>query len=324
MSLLLKDPRKFSNIYPDSNMLISQAQSDLTLGNDNNLMVALIEDMLTRNQDEFLSVAYNLAPTKQIADYIWDALQIAVNRGSIKLFAIPVVLVIGSSSKVDISTHIDDSKLQKLMLDKQVFTNLDDAYISGRLFTLDNIVKLKPSFLARPIDQVQGLDSHPLFAETASGIIENLGESVYLRFLVGIADNTHNETYAHVNFSRVGLELMQLLSDELKVDGATVFPIPFPPCRLSEASYLGERYRKEIHISLRLSNQVRKIRQSGMEARIKLRIVDETIKVELWETTGVKPVEIINWNLERGDDFDLVCSILHGLFVDMQLVVSYE
>jgi len=323
MSLLLQDPRKFSNIYPDSNMLINQAQADLSANNENDLMVALVEDLLKREQDEFLSVAYNLAPTKEIADYIWSCLQLAINRKQVKLFVIPLVLVVGSSSKVTVNGKIDQNILHKLMLDKEIFADLENTFISGRLFTLEQIVKLKPSFLANSLDSIVDVQNWPLFQEAVIEI-ENLGESVYLRFLVGAASNLENQPYIPANFSKLGLELMQLVTEELKTENATIFPIPFPPCYFSEAAYLGERYRKEIHISLRLSNQVRKMRQAGQSPVVKLRTVDETIKVELWDSTGVKPVEIINWHLERGDDFNLVCSILQGLFADMQLTVIYE
>lgn len=320
MTLNLSDPRQYSNIFPDSNMLISQAQADLNNNSDNSLMVALIEDLLKREQDEFLSVAYNLAPNKSIADYILSSLQSAVNNGKVSFFAIPVILVIGSGSKATVKTILDAEALNQLLLTKEVFGKTQNSFISASLYSPDDIVRLKPSYLYK---QQQSPVDFSLFNKSVSDI-ENLGENVYLRYIVGYADIVEGSSFNKRKFDTLGLELMQFVTEALKTVGATIFPIPFPPCNLSEAAYLGERYRKEIHISLRLSNQVRQMRQTGKNPEVRLKTVDETIKVELWDNISMKPVEILSWHLERGDDFELVCSILNGLFVDMQLAVSYE
>ena len=321
MTLNLSDPRQYSNIFPDSNMLISQAQADLAdKSSDSSLMVALIVDLLKREQDEFLSVAYNLAPNREIADYIWDSLQSAVNSGKAGFFAIPVILVVGSGSKATVKTILDGEALNQLLLAKGVFGKEQNSFVSEKLYQLDDVVRLKPSYLYK---QQQSQAEINLFDKPA-GNIENLGENVYLRYVVGYADVVNGNSFDKRKFDTLGLQLMQFITDSLKIEGATIFPIPFPPCNLSEAAHLGERYRKEIHISLRLSNQVRQMRQNGKSPEVRLKTVDETIKVELWDNLSMKPVEILSWHLERRDDFELVCSILHSLFVDMQLAVSYE
>lgn len=321
MTLNLSDPRQYSNIFPDSNMLISQAQADLVdNSSDSLLMVALIEDLLKREQDEFLSVAYNLAPNREISDYIWDALQCAINSGKTRFFSIPVILVVGSGSKATVKTILNGEALNQLLLAKGVLSKDQNPFVSDTLYQLDDVVRLKPSYLYKQQHSHAKID---LFDKSVSDI-ENLGENVYLRYIVGGADIVETGSFDKRKFDTLGLELMQFITDSLKTDGATIFPIPFPPCNLSEAAHLGERYRKEIHISLRLSNQVRQMRQNGKNPEVRLKTVDETIKVELWDNLSMKPVEILSWHLERRDDFELVCSILNGLFVDMLLAVSYE
>lgn len=54
MPLNLKDPRQFSAVYPDSNILINQAQQDLAASvTDNRLLVALISDLLNNLKIKF-------------------------------------------------------------------------------------------------------------------------------------------------------------------------------------------------------------------------------------------------------------------------------
>ena len=103
MSLMLKDPRKYGEVYPDANLLINQAIHDLSKNENNDLICALIEDLLKQKQDQLLSVAYNLAPTQAIADYIWGSLQkYLILQSKINLlscFVLPIIIVVGSTKQ---------------------------------------------------------------------------------------------------------------------------------------------------------------------------------------------------------------------------------
>ncbi len=328
MSLLLEDPRKYSNVFPESNILISQATADLANNDDNRLMLALIEDLLKQGQDQLLSVAYNLAPNKEVAAYIWNSIQIMINQPSsnkfAKLLALPLVLVVGSSTNVRLPESIDQHTLSELMIKSQIFSNSNSCYISGKLFDLDGIVKLKPSYMyhtVRNLDSIAKWDDSKL----SHAAICNLGEGSYLRFLlcVAICEKGQPESLVEANYHKLGLGLMQLLTAGLKTEGATIFPLPFPFCQLSEAAVIGEEHRKEIHLTMRLSNQVKRIRQLGKTPEVKLLTSENEIKVELCVKDTKQVVEIIHWPLQRAEKFEVVCRIMADLFTDMQLEVSY-
>ena len=329
MSLNLKDPRQFSAVYPDSNILINQAQQDLAASvTDNRLLVALISDLLKQSQDQILSVAYNLAPSQAIADYIWHSLQQALNEPEqnelTKLFAFPVVLVVGSTEQVTLANAINQAQLEELLLRKQVLVNATSSFISGKLYDLEGIARLRPSNLFNLITDVTTVDSWNEELISAKPII-NLGEGVHLRFLVGVSRFEKGQTSGLIaaNYSQLGLELLQLISTDLNKANATIFPIPFPPCALSEAAVIGEYYRNEISISLRLSNLVKKLRLDGKYPELKLSSQKNNLQIEVWLSNADQPEEILIWSLQRADNFVKISQTLAALFADMQLMVSY-
>ena len=329
MSLNLKDPRQFSAVYPDSNILINQAQQDLAASvTDNRLMVALISDLLKQSQDQILSVAYNLAPSQAIADYIWHSLQQALNEPEqnelTKLFAFPVVLVVGSTEQVTLANAINQAQLEELLLRKQVLVNSTPRFISGKLYDLEGIARLRPSNLFNLITDVTTVDTWNEELISAKPII-NLGEGVHLRFLVGVSRFEKGQASGLIaaNYSQLGLELLQLINTDLNQANATIFPIPFPPCALSEAAVIGEYYRNEISISLRLSNLVKKLRLDGKYPELKLSSQKNNLQIEVWLSNAGQPEEILIWSLQRADDFAKISQTLAALFADMQLMVNY-
>ena len=329
MSLNLKDPRQFSAVYPDSNILINQALQDLAVpASDNRLMVALISDLLKQSQDQILSVAYNLAPSQAIADYIWHSLQQALNEPEqnelTKLFAFPVVLVVGSTEQVTLANAINQVQLEELLLRKQVLVNSTPSFISGKLYDLEGIARLRPSNLFNFITDVTTVDTWNEELISAKPII-NLGEGVHLRFLVGVSRFEKGQAAGLIaaNYAQLGLELLQLISAYLSQANVTIFPIPFPPCALSEAAVIGEYYRNEINVSLRLSNLVKKLRLDGKYPELKLSSQKNNLQIEVWLSNAEQPEEILIWSLQRADDFAKISQTLAALFADMQLMVNY-
>ena len=135
MSLLIKDPRQFSEIYPDSNMLINQSLHDIKNNDSDALICALLEEMLKQQQDQTLSVGFSLAPNLAIANYIWDSLQKTINNPVSQktyLFALPVVFVVGSKSQVELNNSVNISAIKAVFDKHQVFSN--DYVLCEKLF----------------------------------------------------------------------------------------------------------------------------------------------------------------------------------------------
>lgn len=320
MTLALHDPRKFSQIFPDSNILINQAMHDLTHNDSSTLMQALIEDILKQKQDQTLSVAYNLAPNLAISNYIWDNLQEVLNHNNqTQFFVIPIVIVAGSKQQVSLNLDVPVAALKELFVSRQLINSTDEIQIANKLYDLDALAKIKPSelYLAAhtefAVNNFHNVDSYikPLL---------NIGEGVHLRFILAYA-NPLNVIFA--NFDKLSMDLMQFISNIIKIDNATLFPIPFPPCELSVATVQGEHYRKEIQLTVLLSNEIKKLRLNGKNPEIKLSSQKNNIQVEIWLSGASAAEETLIWNLQPADNFTQVCEILEVLFTDMQLTVSY-
>ncbi|MEN9945920.1 MAG: hypothetical protein RLZZ293_306 [Pseudomonadota bacterium] len=321
MTLNLSDPRRYSKIYPEGNLLINQALEDLKLKNDNQLMVALISDLLKQQQDQLLSVAYNLSPNQDCANYIWQSLHRALNPIEItmksQLLALPVVIVIGSKQQIQLNPVIDLSILQQLFS----ASNFAQLSFSPQLFSPEQIAKFTPSQLWNWSNQAQLENQQLPWNNLTSLPIINLGEGVHLRFILGSCLVTQEEGLSILSsyFEQISLQLMQQLNQSLATDNATIFSLPFAPCALSLALVTGECYRQEIAISVALSNNIRQLRLMGKNPYLKLSSQKNNIQIELWENSGDKAIEILLWHLHPSDDFKRICEILAKLFADMQL-----
>lgn len=320
MTLLLADPRKFSQIYPDSNILINQALHDKAQNDTPELMQALISDILKQGNNQLLSVAYNLAPNLDIANYLWDNLQLVINNPQeikTNYWMIPVVIVAGSAQQVNINTNIDANTILKILLDKQVIHNLEDYAIMGQLYPANHLLKLTPAQIYHLQRDEFGHNNLPPLLEQS---LSNLGENVHLLFIV--CSTRNNLRLA--NFEQASMPIMKYLNESLSTDDSTLFPIPFTPCRLSNATLVGESYRKEIAITLALSNQLKSLRLNGKQPFVKLSTQENNIKIELMtDDTAIAHTTLI-WNLQPVDDFTKITQILENLFIDMQLDINYK
>lgn len=320
MALLLQDPRKFSNIFPDSNLLINQAQHDLANNENNQLICALIEDILKQQQDQLLSVAYNLAPSLEISNYIWDAFQQVISQNStMHYFAIPVVFVVGSREQISLKNTFDNQQLLYLMQQNNFVINDCEIIVSDRLYDIESISKIKPSQLYQ-LTHADILLDHNLLAELNNPPIVNTGEGVHLRYILGYA-KTGSLVFA--NYDKFSMGLMQILSDSLKDENATLYPIPFAPCNLSLATVNGNFHQQETHIMFTLGNQVKQLRLDGKEPEIRLSAQKSNIQIELWISNSNQAVDTLIWQMNPTQNFSSVCVLLENLFNDMRLPIKY-
>lgn len=321
MSLKISDPRRFSKIFPDSNLLINQAQHDLAHNETPELMCGLIEDLLRQKQDQLLSVAYNLAPNYVISSYIWGCLQSILNKPTdvkTEFFAMPVVFVVGSKTQLELNNLIDSAKIKQLFVEKQLVNNSEYCEIADKLFDIESLAKTRPSDIYALLRQDFTNDlSLPVWGANP---IVNIGEGIHLRYIVGYA-KAGSISYAY--YEKVAMDLMQVITDAVKTDVATIFPIPFAPCKISEATVIGDHHRKEISLTFNLSNQVKRLRMAGKSPEIKLSAQKNNIQVEIWLPDARDAEDILIWSLQPADSFEQVCQILEALFIDMHLPVSY-
>ncbi len=322
MSLSIKDPRQFSQIYPDSNMLINQSLHDLSRNEDDALMCALIEDTLKQHQDQTLSVGFNLAPNLEVANYIWDSMQKVINKSQTSktyYFAMPVILVVGSKAQVKLDNSLNTLAIKELFTKHQVFAN--DFTIYDNLYDVNSLAKLKPSQLYN-YSQNEFSTANVINSLSNSEII-NMGEEVHLRFIVGCTINAENN-FSNANFNKSSMELMQIINDKIKQDSATIFPIIFAPCNMSEATVVGNYYKNELNITFKLSNSVKKYRLSGKTPYVLLTTSNGVIQISLKIKEDAQVNEVFEWSLSFVDSFVKVSQTLELLLSDMRLEITYD
>jgi hypothetical protein len=333
---MINDPRVYTLDYPKSNIIISQAL-DIVAGKlDISELIATISKFLKNGNDALINVALNLAPNAHICQTIWQALNLAINNYDGKLgndeqtsqmtnqqdvtarvFAIPIVLVAGSKSKAKLKGGLDTEKLNQFFNTKQIFSDKVDNFIAGKLVDPKTIAQIKPSQYYYWLRNLNNAKLWlPISIDTTSIEVQN--EGVFLRFLIGVTIGKELAINQEA-FRQASMDLMQLISEELKNEQVTLFPIPFAPVNLSEAFTVGDKYRKEIAIQVAISNIVRKIREQQQEPIVDISTESESIKIII--TCGQDPElsETSLWHLNRFDDFNEIVTKITDLLHDMNI-----
>jgi len=324
---MIKDPRQYTHEYPKSNVLIKQALRVLNEECDFNELTLLIANILKNENDALINVALNLSPSFAISNIIWKALNAAINdipeALSAHIFAIPLVLVAGSKTKTQLNGSLDVNRLNEYFTQNQIFGNGVDCFISGKLIDPIALAKIKPSqvyYWARNLKNANLWLPIPLEGTP----VPVLNEGVFLRFLIGlsIVSNIPGMGINQEAYRNSSIGLMKLIGEELKNEAITLFPIPFPPVYLSEAYPIGDSKRKEIAITVAISNIVRKIYEQNLTPIATLDIENEALKISI---TCDDPTyhETSLWHLTKFEDYQEHLTVLTALLQDMQVEYSY-
>jgi hypothetical protein len=323
----ISDPRQYTVVYPDSNIVINQAIQVL----ENKLELLEFEStlasILQRENDALINVALNLAPSVEVSQLIWQALNQAINNYNMpkpaNVFAIPLVLVAGAKAKTKLKAQVDVTKLNQLCTETQIFAANFDCFISGKLVDPQNLSQIKPSQLYY---WARNLNNAKLWLPTdmPGTAVEVVNEGVFLRFLIGVTIDTANISGLNTEaFTKQSMAIMQFIHAELKTDGITLFAIPFAPVPLSQAFITGNDYRKEIAIQVAVSNVVRKIREQRLTPVAVISSDGEALKLTIKSKEPAELTETSLWHLNRFDDFATIVAKLTSLLDDIQIEWSY-
>ena len=277
ISLQLPDPRQYPESSP-SNMLIHYTQSIVNARSEDDramwrasLRAALVE-MLEREELLSLSVALAMVTSQQIYRELWDALRDAAERPDsgrhAVIFAVPLVLVIGSKGKATLPERIADvDTLNALFRQHGLFADGAEVFLSGKLLHPDNVVGIHSAQIYRYtrqlVDAVRGL---PLELPAAPIVAKD--EGVFLRYLVGVAireDGAEPPVKLGGNVGAWGVPVMKFIGEQLKTEGVTLFPIPRPPMPLMQAIVAANFARLEVALQVFASTQIRQLRDLGQE-----------------------------------------------------------
>lgn len=320
---MLQDLRQYSEVYPASNIIIQQAQQVCAGKLDVQEFQQTLANVLRQENDALINVALNLSPSLAVSQTIWNTLNLAINTQDVTLaqiFAIPLVLVLGSKTKTKIKSVLPTAELNNFLHDAEIFGANSDAFVSGKLIEPATIAVIKPSQLYYWVRNSQQAQLWlPIDVEPQD--LEVLNEGVFLRFLVGVSINS---TVNNDKFKQHAMQLMHLIQENLQTDGVTMFAIPFAPVSLSEASAIGNEKRTEIALQVALSNIVKKIRIVGAAPLAKLESTVDAIQITLYCDERPDLREISLWNLSRFADFNAVMATIMELLQDMQVPVTWS
>ena len=330
--LSFTDPRQYAVDYPTTNIIINQALQvasgeipQLTLENS-------IRNLLKNNNDALINVALNLSPSNNICQIIWQALNNAINinydtQNTVCLFTIPIVIVAGSKKKDKLPKDVSVDELNSFFKQNDIISSDINWFISGKLIEPQNIAKFKPSQFYYWVRNIPNAKLWlPIELDGSSINVEN--EGVFLRFLVGVANLTNNEenpmgsVFNQECYHRHSMSLMQFLVEELKTDGVTIFPIPYAPLYLSNCVSIADNYRKEIAISVALSNIIRKIRENSLTPIVQVCKINNGIEIKTITQENSQFTETSIWSLTNYDELDVVIEKIISLLQEMN--VEYQ
>jgi len=272
---LLPDPRRYGGEPANLHTLASQLLNERNLGRlvaAESALDQALHSLLEAGDDAAIEMALQTAPNMAVVRLLNERLRVAVERpaaGNTRhavLFAIPLVLVAGVRGKHVIEGQLPDvAAVQDLLTEQGLFRAGAEISLSGKLLDRDQLLAIKPSQLARWRDVLQ-YASGGLPHDFTPAPVQVDGDGVYLRYLVGVAMQPADEApvvQLNAASGAWAMALTKLLSNQLKHDAMTLFPLPRAPQTWLAALDDGRVAQQEIRFQVFASNTLRKLREAG-------------------------------------------------------------
>ncbi|MDW5416114.1 hypothetical protein R6242_05960 [Iodobacter sp. CM08] len=281
-----------SLLTESSSALVQQKREELT---------ALLADTLAIQDHAALNAAMTQAPSLDAYLELWSLLRAAVENAPKNAehyaipFAIPVILVAGFKGTTELAGQLSDvDAVLALLKQHEVISPDADVWLSAKLVHAETLASVNPSQLSQWRDQLQYASGGlPLDLNTSPMPLKD--EAVFLRYLVGVAMQNKDAAPAIKlggNLGAWGMQLANLIGEQLKTNGVTLFPIPRTPMPWLTAGEAGRETQLQTRLQLMASNALRSIRSKGRTPVIciaahenaEIRITFSTIEdAERWE-----------------------------------------
>ncbi|QDQ28943.1 hypothetical protein FNU76_22740 [Chitinimonas arctica] len=273
---VLPDPRPYSGIDQSPlHALATQLLSENNLGRLVAAEAALDAELaaqLRHGGDADIAKAISTAPNPAVVRLLSERLRVAIEQplaGSAQhavVFAIPVVMVAGVRGQHEIPGKLPDvAVLQTLLTEHGIFQRGSDIQLAGKLLDREQLLAIQPSQLLRWRDALQ-YASGGLPHEFKESPIKVDGDGVFLRYLVGVAMQPADApavVQLNATPGQWAMAFSKLLSEQLKHDAMTFFPLPRAPQAWLAALDDGRVAQQEIRFQVFASNTLRKLREAG-------------------------------------------------------------
>lgn len=342
--MYLPDPRRYARVNaqnPIIRLLMSllTESSSVVVSQKREELTALLAQYLASQDHAGLNAAMTQVPSLEAYLELWTLLRKVVETAPADAaqyaipFAIPLILVAGFKGTTELAGQLSDiDAVLALLKQHDVIHKEADVWLSAKLVHGETLAGVNPSQLCQWRDQLQYASGGlPLELSTAAMPLKD--EAVFLRFLVGVAIQKKDEAPAirlDGNLGAWGMQLANLIGEQLKTNGVTLFPIPRTPMPWLTAGEAGRETQLETRLQLMASNALRSIRSKGRTPVIciashenaEIRITFSTLEdAERWEG--------FVWPLAPGDHVEKIHQYAVELFrecmvTDIRIIESVQ
>nr|WP_314899458.1 hypothetical protein [uncultured Deefgea sp.] len=328
----LPDPRLYPRVNPQ-NPIIRQVMSLMT-ERDAQLVAQkrvglqqLMAELLMSKDHYALNGALTQAPSQDAWLTMWHVLRVEVETASTHdqrsavLFAIPVVLVAGCKGETTLPSEIDGAAALAILREHGVVAANVDAWLSGALLGPDVLAAISPAQLAEWRATITEAAKFPI--DSAGSVIKVKDEAVALRYLIGVAIQEKTAEPAIKLGGQVtswGMPLANLISETLKTDGVTLFPIPRTPLPWLVAQDVGRVTQLETRLQVMTSNALRSIRTKGRTPVVTVAAHENNeIRITFSSKEDPERWEGYVWNLLPSDHVEQIAQYVRELMQECRL-----
>lgn len=304
MPLQIPDPRRYAT---------GAAAGELGSLADAAALRRRLEDLLGRGSDAEIAVALRAAPSHAEYAQLWQAVcEVAHHIGGdtgdsavvARVFALPLVIITGSRRAANVPGVIPDiAAVTALFAQHGALGPTRNFGLGNALCSLATIEGIKPSAIYAWTRDI-GAGGRKLAPEAIA--IEEAGEQVHLRFLVGAgiapaSEPSFVETAS--NIGTWGMPLTRTLAAQLGQSGVEVLPLARPPLDLMRAGHAGRFAQLDAAFNLFVSNAVRRFRgATGDPVAVISAHDDADIRVSFSTQFDDTLLEGFRWPLHPLDD----------------------
>ncbi|MFL6579570.1 MAG: hypothetical protein ACJ8G2_02410 [Burkholderiales bacterium] len=319
---ILPDPRHYVACSP--NPLVRLARS----GAPPRELAAALRHALGTGDDRIIEQALaesnSYSVFRALSDALDDALKAADSVLHFRLFAIPILMVIGGRAPVVVPGVVPDiNEVSKVFESNGILGPMKNFGISTSLVSEAGLAAVKPSVLYQR-QRASSLESFsPLDFPPEEVIIERSEEQVYLRFLTGVSVTSADApgfTETAGDIGAWGMSFTRALAAQLAQPGLSLLPIPRAAASPRQALEAGTFALCELTLQLFLSNALRKFRSRAGEPDAAVFACDDhSVRVRLSSPFDISLSDDFVWRLPPGHDMAQVSKAVFSLLADCRV-----
>lgn len=282
-------------------------------------------DMLDMAEDDDIARAISASPSDEALRWLGDTLDEwlddAGRQGQqpLRLFALPVVFVLGATSDVRLPAKVERPEAVAGVLEATGALGAGaQVAVAGNLVSpegLERIAKSRWLSLLQAAESPAGLRAPELPGSDL--FVPMNGEEVALRFMVGVArggDGVFGDAARH------GLALAHLFADQYGRDELTLFAIPRAAQPIHRALASGRTLVAEIGLQIAASSAIKKLRDQVGDPLVSIAAhTPGQIRIRFANPANLGHADTYRWNLTPTDSLPAITQIIVDLLEECRI-----